>query len=231
MALAHEELLRRLHATEDSYTERKTVGDHKDWVKTIVAFANGLDPSQEGVLFIGATDAGAMEKKPAGEKTPNLDKLQKTLTDKTRCIYPQIYFTVQVLTEGDQECLAVIVPGSPSKPHFAGELFVRNLSKTVVAEPQQYEMLLASRIGKAHELQKWIGREITVVEYQRTPAVYYEVRERSRPGIVETCNQFYVSIQVDGSRKSSSLEGLAITYDDPRNRLKIERTLVTSGDF
>lgn len=231
MALAHEELLRRLHATEDSYTERKTAGDHRDWVKTIVAFANGLDPSQEGVLFIGATNAGKIEEKLAGENPTNFDKLQKTLSEKTSCIYPPVYFTTQILKEDDRECLAVIIPGSSSKPHFAGLLFLRQLSESVVATPAQFESLLAGRMSKAYELQKWVGREITFAEYQRTAAVFYEVRERSRTGRVQTCNQFYVTIEIDGRKESHSLESLAITYDHPRDRLKIECTLVTSGAF
>ena len=35
-----EELRARRCASEDSFVERKTVGDSKDFVKTIVAFAN-----------------------------------------------------------------------------------------------------------------------------------------------------------------------------------------------
>ena len=88
MALNEADLLRLLHSTEHSYAERKTANDPRDWVKTIVAFANTLDPSQEGVLFVGATDAGQIE-----EKQNNLDKLQKTLSDKAAAIYPPVYFT------------------------------------------------------------------------------------------------------------------------------------------
>lgn len=38
--LSDADLLSRLTAFEDSFVERKTIGDHKDWVKTAVAFAN-----------------------------------------------------------------------------------------------------------------------------------------------------------------------------------------------
>lgn len=69
MAFEEADLLRLLHSTEHTFAERKTQGDHKDWVKTVVAFANTFEPPIEGVLFIGATDEGNIESKPA-----NLDQ-------------------------------------------------------------------------------------------------------------------------------------------------------------
>jgi predicted HTH transcriptional regulator len=53
-----EDLLRLLHSEEITFVERKTVGDTRDFAKTIVAFANSLLHDQEGVLFIGATKLG-----------------------------------------------------------------------------------------------------------------------------------------------------------------------------
>ena len=82
------DLLRLLHSTENSFVERETAGDQKDWVKTIVAFANSLNDNQEGVLFIGATNSGEIERSPS-----NLDKLQMTLSEKMQSAYPAIYYT------------------------------------------------------------------------------------------------------------------------------------------
>jgi hypothetical protein len=213
-----------LHSTEHTFVERKTTGDQKDWVKTVVAFANTLEPTQEAVLFIGVKDGGEIEDKPS-----NLDKLQMTLSEKTTSIYPPVYYTTKIIKNGDRECLAVIVPGSSTKPHFAGPLFLRDLSQTVVASSEKYESLLAARTSKAHELQKWVGCEITIIEFQRSPGISYQVNETSKVGRVLACNQFYLTVLLNNHNWSCPLASLEISYDDAHARLKIERTLVQSG--
>jgi hypothetical protein len=231
MALNDDDLLRLLHSTEHSYAERKTANDSRDWAKTIVAFANTLDPSQEGVLFIGATNAGQIEEKPASEKPTNLDKLQKTLSDKAAVIYPPVYFTTTTLKENDRECLAVIVPGSPDKPHFAGQLFLRDLSETVVSTTRQYESLLAQRTSKTRELQKWIGKDITVREFQRYQSAGYDIRELLWPANVVACNQFYLTVNYNNRNWSLPLATFELAYDHQQDCLQIERgvPLISTG--
>jgi hypothetical protein len=220
MALNEDDLLRLLHSTEHSFAERKTIGDHKDWVKTIVAFANSLDSSQEGVLFIGATNAGQIE-----EKSTNLDRLQRTLSEKTSDIYPSVFYQTKIVKESGWECLAVIVQGSPAKPHFAGPLYLRDLSNTKVATTEQYESLLATRISRANELLKWKGRDITLVEIHRYAGMAYQVERASRGGLLVDCNQFYVTLQVGGRETSYPLASFEIAYDHESDRLQIERTV------
>jgi Schlafen, AlbA_2 len=220
MALDEDDLLRLLHSTEHSYAERKTANDSKDWVKTVVAFANSLDPSQEAVLFIGATDNGEIEPKSA-----NLDKLQKTLSEKMQAIYPPVYCTTKSLKEGDKECIAVIVPGSPAKPHFAGPLYIRDLSKTVAATMGQYESLLATRTSKANELQRWKGRDITLVEIHRLAGIVYQVERITGAAPLIDCNLFYVTLNVGGRKKSFPLASFEIAYDHESDRIQIERTV------
>jgi predicted HTH transcriptional regulator len=220
MALSEDDLLRLLHSTEHSFVERKTSGDHKDWVKTIVAFANSLDPSQEGVLFIGATNAGQIEEKPT-----DLDKLQMTLSEKTNNIYPSAFYQTRAVKEQGRECLAVIVPGSPAKPHFAGPPYLRDLSKTVITSTERYESLLAIRTSKAFELQKWNGRDITLVEIHRYAGIQYQVERGSRIAQVVQCNQFYLTLIVGGRKTSYPLKSFEISYDHDSDRLQIERTV------
>ena len=219
MALNEDDLLRLLHSTEHSYAERKTTNDSRDWVKTIVAFANSLDLSQEGVLFIGATDDGEIE-----TKAVNLDKIQKTLSEKKESIYPPVYCTTKVLKEGNSECIAVIVPGSPAKPHFAGPLYVRDFSKTVVAPKEKYESLLAARTSKTHELQGWIGRQITLRFFSRGPGMGYVLDQSAQDATVLDCNQFYVTVEFNNRRLSYPLSRAEITFDHVQNRLELEVT-------
>lgn len=78
-----------------------------------------------------------------------------TLADKGQSIYPNVYYTTRTIHENEKECLAVIVPESPSRPHFAGPLFIRDGFRTVVANTERHESLLAARTGKTFELQRW----------------------------------------------------------------------------
>ena len=218
MALSEDDLLRLLHSTEHTFAERKTVGDHKDWIKTIVGFANSLDPTEEGVLFIGATDSGQIE-----AKGTNFDTLQKTFSEKMVSVYPPVYHESRIVREQDRECLAVIVPGSRSKPHFAGPLFVRKLSETVVGTSEQYDSLLAARTDKAYELQLWRGSQITIREVRRIPSAAYEVREYLMTATIMECNQFYLTVKLNNKAYSYPLASFELSYDQSKERLQIER--------
>jgi hypothetical protein len=59
--LTDEELLLRLRSFEDAFVERKTKGDHIDWVKTIVAFANSTPVGFPAVLFIGSGTTASLK--------------------------------------------------------------------------------------------------------------------------------------------------------------------------
>lgn len=118
--LSDAELLIKLKATEDPFVERKTKNDIKDVLKTIVAFANSTPIGQPAVLFIGATDAGHVE------SSLNFDKAQKEVNKALGLIYPDVFTRQRVFRDSvsGQECLAVLVPGSPERPHFAGPSYV-----------------------------------------------------------------------------------------------------------
>lgn len=59
--LTDQELLARLRNFEDPFVERKSAGDHKDFIKTAVAFANTLPIGVPGVLFVPATNDGKIQ--------------------------------------------------------------------------------------------------------------------------------------------------------------------------
>jgi predicted HTH transcriptional regulator len=219
MNIQRDELLRLLRDTENSFIERKTSGDSKDdWIKTVVAFANSLDPSQQGVLFVGVTDKGEIE-----SNATNYDTLQNKFSERKRLIYPPVFCVSFCVREGDRECLAVIVPGSPMKPHFAGPLYLRDFAKTVVASTEQYESLLAARTRKTYELQKWQDRDITLVEIHRYAGIAYRVERISQQAKLLACNQFYVSLVVGARKVAYALPAFEIAYDYENDRLQIER--------
>ncbi len=212
-----EELLRLLHSEETTFVERKTVGDTRDFAKTIVAFANSLPHDQEGVLFIGATNAREIEAHHS-----SLDDMQRKLSEKAKSIYPTVYFTTTTVREDGKECLAVIVPGSPSRPHFAGEPFVRDLSKTVVASADKYESMLAARTAKVYELQKWIDKFVSVRTVTRQSGMAYSVTQKTFQATLVSANQFYVTVDFGNRRTSHPLKRVELSYDHHAKRLELQ---------
>jgi hypothetical protein len=222
-ALDESDLLRLLHSTEHSFVERKRVSDTKDVVKTVVAFANTLAPDQEGILFVGATDHGEIE-----AHCSSLDKLQMNLADKMQSIYPAIYYMTKTVQENGNECLAIIVPGSPTRPHFAGPPFIRDGSRTVVASSERYDSLLATRIGKAFELQRWEGKSISVRTFNRQAGIAYVVTEKVQIATVLSSNQFYVTVSFGNRNESYPLRRVEISYDNAGNRLELQIEALSS---
>jgi predicted HTH transcriptional regulator len=216
-AKTESDLLRLLHSTEHTFVERKTVGDTRDCVKAVVAFANTLPHDQDGVLFVGAIDAGEIE-----AHSSSLDKIQKGVADRLQSVYPAVYYTTKTVQEGGKECLAIIVPGSPSRPHFAGQLFVRDGSRTVVASAGRHESMLAARTTKTYELQKWEGQVVTVRTLTRQSGVAYVINESKGQGCLVAANQFYITVDMGNRTLSHPLKRVEISYDHIAKRLELE---------
>jgi predicted HTH transcriptional regulator len=83
------DLLSRLKNAEDNFVERKTHSDSRDWLKTIVAFANSIPNDEFGILFIGVRNNGSLE------NAVDWDNLQKTLNQKLASAYPQLNIHVK----------------------------------------------------------------------------------------------------------------------------------------
>jgi predicted HTH transcriptional regulator len=141
-----DELRQRRNPSEDHFTERKSIGDHKDWLRTIVAFANSTPLEKYAVLFIGVRDDGAIEANVATEAAQH--KLARLVAD----AYPPIEYTTRALHESGQQYLCVVVTGSSQRPHFAGPAFVRVGAQTVRASAQQFERLIAERSSKTYRI-------------------------------------------------------------------------------
>jgi predicted HTH transcriptional regulator len=208
------DLLLRLKNYEDHFVERKTSGDHKDWLKTVVGFANSTPMGYPAVLYIGVKDSGEIE------EGLNLDTIQKTLGKKIAGAYPTVYYLPKVLNEKGKQFLAVIVPGSENRPHFAGPSYVRIGSETMVSSEPQFQALIAQRQSKAYELLKWKGQKVTV-----NTVTYREGRAFAQQKIevlLEDCNQFYTTYLHSGNRVSIPLVWIELSYDHSGNMLQIE---------
>ncbi len=145
--LTDEDLLLRLTSTEDSFVEKKLFSDSREWLEAAVAFANTAAVGYPSILFIGVKDDGT----PEG-RVENLESIENKLSKRLSIAFPQIHYTTRVLEKDSKRFLAVIIPGSPERPHFAGHAYVRDGDKTVKASGQQFARLIAERSSKAYEI-------------------------------------------------------------------------------
>jgi predicted HTH transcriptional regulator len=109
------QLLSRMRRFEDQFTKRKTPNDMKDIIKTLVAFGNSTPPNASAVLYLGVRDSGEIE-----APQPNLDNLQRSFRKEVEKVYPPLQTTSTVIEENGRQALAIVVPHSESRPHFAG---------------------------------------------------------------------------------------------------------------
>lgn len=77
MSEAYEFALANLDSPEGPLIERKAEKDHKDWPKTLVAFANSTSPNDRAILFIGASN----HRPHKGIATDRVDEIQRNIAD------------------------------------------------------------------------------------------------------------------------------------------------------
>lgn len=222
--LKDEDLLLRLQNTEDAFVERKVFSDSKDWLKTAVAFANSTPIGYPAVLFIGVRNDGSPE-----EKSENIEAVMKSFCNKVSKAFPEIYYLPKTLNVEGKEVLAIIIPGSETRPHFSGPSYVRIGSESREASEKQFNRLLTSRNNKANEILKWRDKLVTVnhMSTESEMHVYGSVTSSERLSMVE-CNQFYVTLEekTKNYRKSIPLGRITLSYDDKNNCLELEVRLV-----
>jgi predicted HTH transcriptional regulator len=217
--ISDEDLLRRLTNTEDNFTERKRFSDDREWLRTVIGFANSCPLDFPGVLFIGAYNDGRVERP---KKPGNLDSLQKTLTDRLNEAWPPIFYLQKVLKRESLEFLAVLVPGSHLRPHFGGKSYLRFGSETREASEKQFNELLAQRNSKAFAILQWKGRQITAeVRNTENYRLMGPVAGFFEP-LVVSCDAFSVTLKTQSELQTVPLNRLLIGHDDERNRLKLE---------
>lgn len=212
--LNESELLARMRNFEDHLVERKTVRDEKDWKKTAVAFANSAPVGLPAVLYLGVRDTGEIE-----SPQQNLDEVQKKFNRQMERVYPRIAYVPKIITENGRQALAVIVPGSELRPHFAGPSYVRRGSESIVASEAQFEELIAQRNSKAALLMEYRGKNVTA--FIRTGDS--EIPWPTSTALV-ACNQFYVTLKKFDHEPPHSfpLSRVEINFDNLRNTLQLE---------
>jgi Schlafen, AlbA_2 len=218
--LTEQDILLRLSNTEDSFVERKTVNDTGDCLKTVVAFANTVPIGYPAILFVGVRNNGEPE------EISDLDKLQRKLSAKIEEAYPLIYTTTHVLAKDGKRFLAVIVPGSEGRPHFAGQAYIRDGSKSIPASEIQFNRLIAERLSKTYEILRWKGKSVTLTQPLREHMVNATtnwVQPKHVQAVVLDCTQHYVTLTNLGANNwvSHPLTLIELSYDNGRKRLEL----------
>jgi hypothetical protein len=219
--LTREQLIERLGNAEDNSVERKSNGVNRQELRqTISAFANSMEIDHCGVLFIGVADDGTL----VGVANP--DDLQRTIGRVCRdeCYPPVTTYDMAVLPNNGAPIVAVVVYGSPDRPHFTGPAYVRRGAESVASSRELFEELIASRNEKTAHILNMRGQVITVQSIghrlgDRRPmadAHYRETHECS----VEACDAQVVrlmSISTD-RRLAEPLRAVDVFYDEERRR-------------
>ena len=123
--------------------------------------------------------------------------------------------------------LSVVVPASEKRPHFAGPAFVRRGSESVVASPELYEELLASRNEKCRYILRHKDEDITVTarggplsDRSLRHDQGYVATHRAR---VYECDAQRVRLHdlETSTLVSVPLEDVRVAYDEKRHRLEL----------
>jgi predicted HTH transcriptional regulator len=133
-AVSEEDLLRKITDTENNFIERKTAKDSNGWLKTAVAFANSCPVGQPGILYVGVSDEGEVIK-----HSDDLETIQKNVSASIGRAWPPIYFVSHILKRNGLEFIAVIIYGSPLRPHFSGPAYIRVGPETRDASELEYD--------------------------------------------------------------------------------------------
>lgn len=214
--LSNEALLLKLQSDEHDFVERKPLGQPGDWLQVAVAFANSAPIGWPAVLFIGANDKGEPQM-----KLEDLKRHSDSLVARLKQVYPTIYYDARPVHVGDRACLAVIIPGSSSRPHFAGQAYVRTGDQVEVASEQQFAELIASHSSKARMILEWKGREISLMDrHPQTSDSYHSGRTT-----VSGCNSHFATFKTgDGAESrlfSESLTRIELDFDHKYERLMV----------
>lgn len=217
--ISENELRSRLTNFEDPFVERKVHGDIKDCLKTVIAFANSLPNGLPGVLFIPVKNDGTIQ---VGF---DLDELQRSISKRLSEAYPHIYYFQRIVSVDGHQAVAVVVPGSPERPHFAGHAYVRDGSQSVKASARQFDALVARRSSLVEEVSKWLGRPVTMnwlrPHYMGGPRVVNVYDSE-----ILACTQWWVTVRyVDGpspKTETYSLNRVQLSFDHKNDRLILE---------
>jgi hypothetical protein len=220
VASTPEQLIRPLSEAEDSFTERNPEGAHsRDIRRTLVAFANSVPEGRDAALYVGVGGNGAV----LGVSNP--ESLQQTIRNicDQQC-YPPIRFVAEALTVNDKVVLAVVVPFSAGRPHFAGRAYVRVGSSSIDASEQMFNELLTQRLAKCRAIIECKDQLVTVVARAKELGSTTRLGDNGYRAVHEcrviACEPHYVRLFDIGTDRyiSEPIENVTLSRDERRGR-------------
>jgi hypothetical protein len=131
----------------------------------------------------------------------------------------------KIVVENGRQALAVIIPGSESRPHFTGPSYVRRGSETIEASGEQFAELVAQRNSKAALILQSKGKNVTVMSLLPEDHIAAGEMGRRWPDttVVVNCNQFYVTLLASPTDvpESFPLSRVEVNRDNLRSRLQL----------
>lgn len=215
-------MLRSGQTREGNLRERKPGSIKAQEVRrVVVAFANSTPEGQESVLYVGLHDK-------TGEVLglSETDKVQRGYRDAIAECYPPITYQMHALQFDGKALLAIVVPSSSRKPHFAGAAYIREGASCKQASDELYKELVLSQHDKARRLLEF-KRNHTHIRVHGVNYHLGSLKPFSGGGHFEGGEEHKV-VECDGHTVrftrlrdswsfSESLERLSIEFDAARN--------------
>jgi hypothetical protein len=198
--------------TESNFVERKTLRDKDGWLHSAVAFANSAPIDYPAVLFVGVKNDGCVEN---ANDDHNWETQQMKVNQEINRAYPPIYRVCKVLRDDAGQFLAVIIPGSLQRPHFAGKSYVRVGPETIEASEEQFNLLIAERTAKVYKIREWLGKNIVFARFDQA---------KNMPAKLLDCTQHYLSVLIPGMDRPTSfpINRIELSFDHDMKCLALE---------
>ena len=212
-----QEILDRLTTFEDHFTERREAPQEHRFRRTIVAFANSVIAEKHGIIYVGVTNKGEVVGGGGDMK-----KWQDDITSWANSCYPPIPIVTRSVSYKDTHFLAVVVPASPSRPHFAGPAYKKAGEGTTVMSEQEIDEWIAYRNSKVRLILESKNKKVTVRIVPKTglgAGMFTEGGEHT----VVTCNSHFVTLYQHQYKRTIThpLSAIDLKMDDEKNQLML----------
>lgn len=236
MSVFDEEIRRRLKDVEDHFTERKEAPQEHPMREAITAFANTAIPEKPGIIYVGVRDRGEIV---GGD---NMDSWQQKISSWAASCFPPINVIPVALSIDGKNILAVVVPASPARPHFAKAAYIRKGARNEMASQQEIDEWIAYRNSKVRIILEWKGRDITIINIEPPDPPILDKRDRITSAMLGRglgarymysvsdgqyrlvdCNNYWVTVK---NLNTSSTETIPLTIidlkmDDEKHQLTL----------
>jgi hypothetical protein len=212
-----EEILQRLTNTEDHLTERKSSPQRDQCTEAMVAFANSALPNKPGILYVGVNDKGQVLQEKASEKW------QHDITAWANGCFPELPVIPRTLHNKDgKEFLAVVVPLSAARPHFARPAFRRQGAKTIPVSQQEIDEWIAYRNSKVRLILEWKGQIVRFSLVNVGPMGMMFAPAAGEYRVID-CNEHFVTLHKLDTQATMTqpLTWITLKMDDANNRLML----------